>query len=141
MELAPYGDLFALQARYRYYNRYLPEPFLWHVFDSLAASAEAMFMCSTEGLPPRMTAVSTTDRVVNFDIKNTNVFLGYAEHRQSDPSKCGGTQKYDYPVVKMGDFGLSLFTGPTDRRNPVGYFGYGTAFARPPVSDPSATDY
>jgi len=99
MELAPYGELYGLLHRYCYLNRFLPEAFLWHVFDSLAEAAQVMANCSTQDLPPGNKGPKyASDRLVNFDIKTPNIFLGYAEHRQSNrfwSTRYGGTRKYD----------------------------------------------
>lgn len=133
LELAPYGDLDGLIRRYRYYNQFLPESFLWHVAHSLLEGAEVMMQCSRDEIPLRSTPLNDTDEVVNFDIKTVNVFLGYAERRKN-ASRRGGTTRYDYPTIKLGDFGMAFFTGEDDHDNPCLYFAHGTRHCRPPVS-------
>lgn len=137
-EYAAHGELFYLLYRYYYWHQYLPEPFLWHLFDSLISAAVAMRDCSHQNLPYGDSGPKhASDQVVNLDIKNENVFLGYAEHREPDNqgnfSSYGGTRKYDYPVIKLGDFGLAHFTGPEDPHNPRIYLEVGGKGMRPPV--------
>lgn len=137
-ELAPYRDLNSLLEMYRYWNQYLPEAFLWHIFDSLAEAAVRMRDCEWGNMPttrrPREKRFRT-DKVVHMDIKPENIFMSYPDHRanhgQEDGSSCGGTTKYDYPVIKLGDFGLCAWTGPDGPENPRA-FGRGTYCFIPP---------
>lgn len=136
-ELAPYGNLAALWYRYRYWNTYLPEAFLWHLFDSLTSAAIQMLEPSKDGLPAGKAGrqVRETDQVVHFDFKPGNIFLGRPDHRDGIRSTWGGTRKYDYPVVKIGDFGFSKYTGDDDVNNPLRWMlRYGTACYMSPVS-------
>lgn len=54
------------------------------------------------------------------------VFLGYNAHPKSP--------WYEYPVIKVGDWGLASFTNTLDPHNPERFEGKGTAWYLPPVS-------
>lgn len=97
-------------------------------------AALKMRNCSQDNLPVGTAGPKAGDnQLVNLDIKADNVFLGYPEHRSGpQQSSWRGTQKLDYPVVKLGDFGLCIFTGPQDVDNPYQHFGAGTAGYKPP---------
>lgn len=135
-ELAPYGDLSSLWHKYRYWNTYLPEAFLWHLLDSLASAAIQMRDATKKGLPDGRFdgPVRREEQVVHFDMKPQNVFLGRPDHRVGKRCAYGGIRKFDYPVIKLGDFGLSEYTGPNDPENPKRWLGgSGTTCYRPPV--------
>lgn len=138
-ELAPYGTLFDLMLKHQYWNQYLPEAFLWHVFDSLAEAAVQLRDCTWGNMPtdrnPRGPP-HDMDQMVHFDIKPDNIFLSYPDHRsnhhQPGGSTFGGTMKYDYPVVKLGDYGLNAWTGHNDPHNPEELGIRGTSGYLPP---------
>lgn len=141
LEFAPYGTLDSLISKYRYWNTYLPEPFLWHVFASLVETVIQMDQCEWEDIPLALRSLCAnqgTGKVVNFDIKPTNIFLSYPDHRlrhgEVGGSTSGGTSKYDYPVIKLGDFGICEWTDGEDERNPSQFVEdeLGTACFRPP---------
>ena len=117
LDHAPYGDLDGLMLRYRAFNRYLPELFLWHVFDSLATA-----ICKLEFKePPFSTGI---DHVLHLDIKPANILLGYEIAHDDD--HIGGFQALQhlldemnfkekagfpqYPSIKIADFGVSSFS-------------------------------
>ncbi|KAK5101223.1 hypothetical protein LTS08_004830 [Lithohypha guttulata] len=142
LEFAPYGDLSRLMDRYRAWNRYLPEKFLWHVFDSLARA-----VCCLTDHPTNMQSLPKGDvnplaheRVVHFDIKPENIFLGYEKPvNNSEKSLYGGIAKFDdvvtcFPMIKLGDFGIAEFTAYPDksRKNPKSFWRIGTGFYRSP---------
>lgn len=97
LEYAPYGSLQNLLARYKAFNRYLPELFLWHLFNSLA---KAILVLESEGRPWF---------VAHLDIKPENVFLGYETTKSRDPELTGGLDGEDvgYPSIKLGDLGFA----------------------------------
>jgi serine/threonine protein kinase len=79
-DLCDTGTLAQLVDNYAKQNMHLPEAFLWHIFESLAA---AVLFCHTWG-------------VVHQDISLHNVFL------QSN------TEVYTYPDTQLGDFGCAV---------------------------------
>lgn len=152
LEYAPYGDLENLRARYRAFHRYLPELFLWHVFNSLAKAVHVLEK-KQRAWPD---AFKDGEYVVHADIKPKNIFLGYEElerpeetpldsERLEEPIECeqphfqsGGLQNPEdipiYPSIKLGDFGLAMYTSEQDEANPEKFRGVGTAYFQPPVS-------
>lgn len=110
LEYAPYDTLESLRRKYRYYHQYLPEAFLWHVFDSLASAALTVRQCPQHNLPyPNAeNAPKGNASLVHFDLKLENIFLGYPEPYGLRGNR-GGTRFYDYPTIKLGDFGLMTF--------------------------------
>lgn len=136
-EYAPYGNLENLMRRYRVWHQYLPEPFLWHVFDCLCHALTAMY-----AEPPRIRILGRYRRwpkgsqVVHFDIKPNNVFLGYEGASELDGPLTGGAEHISYPMIKLGDFGIGEITNPQDKNNPSNMWGQGTSGFKPPVSKP-----
>jgi len=124
LEYAPYGNLKGLLWRYRYWHQFLPEAFIWHVFDSLAHAVENIRDCSLDDMPwdTDRTRPEPGDnpRLVHFDIKLENVFLGYSDPVDASRER-GGARKYGYPIVKLGDFGVMTLTSDSDIDNPLSY--------------------
>lgn len=84
------------------------------------------------GLPDGDPDDNVRDEITHLDIKPCNIFLGHPEHRAGIYSSFGGTRVYDYPVIKLGDYGLAKYTGEADMDNPDGHWGQGTASYLPP---------
>lgn len=134
LELAPFGDLYNLLWKYRFWNQYLPEPFLWHVFDSLAEAAVKLRHCDWANMPSLRNPPGPphdSDQMVHFDIKPDNIFLSYPDHssnhHQQGGSTSGGSKKYDYPVIKLGDHGLNYWmdqTSPPGTNTMIGTSGF-----------------
>lgn len=101
LEYAPYGTLANLLARYKAFNRYLPELFLWHLFNSLARAILTLEQ-DVPGIAPYYLA--------HLDIKPENIFLGYETPKRHDSKYTGGLKddNVKYPTIKLGDFGLGL---------------------------------
>lgn len=133
LEYAPYGTLANLLARYKASNRYLPELFLWHVFNSLAKA----LLVLEQGTANRHVETS----LIHFDIKPENIFLGYEAAKSSDPDVTGGLdgEIFNYPSIKLADFGLArVFVEDTEpSMEEIGARGTPTYFA--PVSRMSST--
>lgn len=127
LEYGQNRDLNVLRHRYRAWDKYLPELFLWKVFLSLAKAAEKM----QNGYPP-WKIMHVTQRkeidldakvfMLHFDMKPHNVLL-----TDADPS---ATE--NYPEVRVADFGLSKIVRPLGTENPRDYWSYGTLNFRPP---------
>lgn len=144
MEYAPYGNLNILRWRYRAFNRYLPELFLWHLFNSLAQAVEAMEKDALTGDTIGSLQRHKNDFILHLDIKPENIFLGYeethAERRPEAPWRTGGLVEPLYPSVKMGDFGLAQYSYegddqdvPEPAENPRGLLWQGTPGFKAPV--------
>lgn len=131
-EYAPYGSLERLITRYRAWNQYLPESFLWHVFDSLAQILVTFNETAPDVKEHKIGMVRAADRLVHFDIKPDNIFLGYEQPFNGEDHKYGGHQSNVYPMVKIGDFGVSSLTSDKDRENPWRLWGTGTRYYMPP---------
>lgn len=141
LEFSPYGELSRLMDRYRAWHQYLPEAFLWHVFDSLALVllTKAELATDPEGLP-RPNNYTANDRMLHFDIKPDNIFLGYQQpFNATTKEKHGGLTQFEgkkrtiYPIIKLGDFGVAeLVGGEEDVENPNTLWGVGTPFYKAP---------
>ena len=140
---APYYTLDELLARYRCWNAFVPELFLWHVAWSLAKAAKAL------SRPPHGSSLvhehplynkgySQKCSIIHMDLKPNNIFLDYApindEQIEAMYSEAVSDEVAEhnpidtYPTVKLADFGLSVYSGP---RN-AGEFGGGTPGYYPP---------
>jgi len=113
-----------LRARYRAFHRYLPELFLWHVFNSLAKAILELENVHDAEQP-------LGKYVVHADIKLANIFLGY-EELHGPPERTGGLQSGKYPTVKLGDFGCANLARDNDRANSNRMTGFGTPGCYPP---------
>lgn len=129
LEFAPWGDLRLLKNNYCAWNTHFPEEFLFHVFHGLAHAALGL----KAGPFFDYNAYRVTRHkdgqafVVHFDLKPENIFL-------ADPIARTEYECYNYPTIKMGDFGLAAITGWFDESNPRMYSNHGTPGYIPPVS-------
>lgn len=97
---------------------WLPEPFLWHVFECLANAGVLMERGELD-----RAGLEDWDTILHLDLKTSNVFLG-------PPS----TERYrGYPVPKIGDFGSCVIQKRHDSRKVKDYpmIG-GSGYNRPP---------
>lgn len=128
LEFAPWGDLRLLINNYCAWNTHFPEDFLFHVFHGLAHAALGLAAGSFFDYNDRDAQYEEGQAcVVHFDLKPENVFL-------ADPIVRREYQYFNYPAIKMGDFGLAVITGPFDVWNPKIYKNRGTPGYIPPVS-------
>lgn len=118
LEYSPYGNIQDLIDRYRAFNRYLPELFLWHAFNSLARA-----ICEFEEAQAQQ---EIPKRILHLDLKPPNIFLGY-EKNSPDPStgimQSGGLFDLGiYPTLRVGDFGLAVLqmTGTSEKTRTIG---------------------
>ncbi|KAI7543006.1 hypothetical protein KC331_g7642 [Hortaea werneckii] len=135
MEFCPYGDLadLALSSRYTRARRrldkqgivdmvsplWIPEPFIWSVFESLATAGLLMEKGELDAHPGEP---YWWEEIIHRDFKLPNIFLG-----ENLESRYRG-----YPSTKLGDFGLSLILRKDDNRPNKRFSGVGTIGARPP---------
>ncbi|KAI7284134.1 hypothetical protein KC345_g2454 [Hortaea werneckii] len=102
---------------------WLPEPFIWACFESLAKAGLLMEQGSLDENP-----LTKWDLIVHFDLKPSNVFLGVPS---ANSFVC-------YPQAKLGDFGLAQLFSPKDNAHYDKYCGRGTAYCRAPEQVPFA---
>lgn len=136
LEFAPWGDLRLLKNKYSAWNTHFPEEFLFHVFHGLAHAAVVLKAGNFFDYNDRDAQYEEGQAfVVHFDLKPENVFL-------ADPIVRADYPYFNYPAVKMGDFGLAVITGRFDEWNPRMYRSHGTPGYIPPVrcSHPSLLD-
>ena len=107
LEYCPYGDLQDVLRRHVASNVSIPEPLIWHIFESLV---NAGLLTEQGGVTqPR----NPWMEIVHLDFKPPIVLLGLY------PQPAGGRGNWAaYPTVKLGDYGLAAETSPTDGRNP-----------------------
>ncbi|RMY01810.1 hypothetical protein D0867_11268 [Hortaea werneckii] len=135
MEFCPYGDLADLalsssytRARHRLNKQgsgggslppWIPEPFIWSVFESLATAGLLMEKGELDAHPGEP---YWWEEIIHRDFKLPNIFLG-----ENLESRYRG-----YPSTKLGDFGLSLILRKDDNRPNNRFSWVGTRGARPP---------
>ncbi|KAI7588572.1 hypothetical protein KC346_g16985 [Hortaea werneckii] len=135
MEYCPYGDLADLvwnsvysRARQRLDEQedgkrnlplWVPEPFIWSVFESLATAGLLMAKGELDANPGEP---HWWEEIIHRDFKLANIFLG-----ENLESRYRG-----YPSTKLGDFGLSLILRKDDNRTNEEFTGVGTKGARAP---------
>lgn len=115
IEYCPYGDLATIYEHYQGIDKPIPEPLLWHIFESLVHVGLIM---EQGGITQ---AKAGWTQILHRDLKPSNAFLSL--HPQPVPS---GDNWAAYPTIKLGDYGLAVETSPTDTRNPGDFTGAGT---------------
>ncbi|KXS99603.1 hypothetical protein AC579_5769 [Pseudocercospora musae] len=107
MEFCSGGDLWALFTNYWPRNQnFMPEPFLWAVFDSLVTAGLLM-----EGAHLRDAARTIWDEIIHGDMKPDNVFIS---------DNTSATFR-GFPLAKLGDFGIATIF-PKAGINPADYW-------------------
>ncbi|GAB1728003.1 hypothetical protein NU195Hw_g2968t1 [Hortaea werneckii] len=134
MEFCPYGDLldFVLdsvysRARQRLHEQgngnnsplWIPEPFIWSVFENLATAGVLMERGELDAHPGEP---HWWEEIIHRDFKLANIFLG-----ENLESRYRG-----YPSIKLGDFGLSIILRKDDNRPNDRFSNVGTRGARAP---------
>ncbi|GAB1738859.1 hypothetical protein NU219Hw_g3643t1 [Hortaea werneckii] len=135
MEFCPYGDLgdLAFSPKYALARQrlnepgrgnqdlpaWIPEPFIWSVFESLATAGLLMEKGELDAHPGEP---HWWEEIIHRDFKLSNVFLG-----ENLEARYRG-----YPSTKLGDFGLSLILRKDDNRPNGDFSGVGTKGARAP---------
>lgn len=136
LEYGAHRDLSVLRRRYKAFDRYLPELFLWQVFLSLAKAVHRMEV----GYPPWkiVDTMNLTESpalrslfLLHFDVKPANVLL-------TEPSRAGDPTRLAenaYPQAKLADFGLADLLHQNDLGNPGDFWRQGTHFFRAPEQE------
>ncbi|KAI6804518.1 hypothetical protein KC361_g86 [Hortaea werneckii] len=135
MEFCPYGDLADLVLNSDYWRArqpsdgqgsgkdhlqpWVPEPFIWSVFESLATAGLLMEKGELDAHPGEP---HWWEEIIHRDFKLANIFLG-----ENLESRYRG-----YPSTKLGDFGLSLILRKDDERPNDRFSSVGTRGARAP---------
>ncbi|KAI7156431.1 hypothetical protein KC349_g6347 [Hortaea werneckii] len=135
MEFCPNGDLgdLALSPNYALARQrlneqgnggqdlppWIPEPFIWSVFESLATAGLLMEKGELEAHPGEP---HWWEEIIHRDFKLSNIFLG-----ENLEARYRG-----YPSTKLGDFGLSLILRKNDNRPNGDFVEVGTKGARAP---------
>ncbi|KAK5377634.1 hypothetical protein LTR20_002095 [Exophiala xenobiotica] len=135
-EFCPYDSLESLRLKYKAWNTYLPEAFLWHIFYSLAEGCLKFSIGPFKNLASSRFGQRFPEAyLLHNDIKTENILLG------SNITKDGKRQWY--PVAKFADFGLSIITNPYEAlRNTARFLQKGTRVWYPPGQRSSMmTDY
>ncbi|KAH0845400.1 hypothetical protein FOPE_11314 [Fonsecaea pedrosoi] len=107
LEFCEFGTLETLRLRYKAWNRYLPEPFLWHTFYFLANAY--LDLCTGPYRSLKFWNFGQAhpgQYLLHNDLKTDNIFL--ANHTNRDEGAIW------YPVPKIGDFGLATTTNPDE---------------------------
>lgn len=116
MEYCPYGDLRKILEHHRTINQHIPEPLIWHIFESLV---NAGFLMEQGSVAQRRAGWT---QILHRDFKPQNAFLGL------HPNPVPGRENWAaYPTIKLGDYGLAVETSDTDDRNPDDFVDAGTA--------------
>lgn len=131
-EWCGYGDIYQLSRKYQPYltrNRvpsppvteqdWLPEAFLWSVFESLARAGRIMSRGAVAGAGP-----ADWSQIIHADLKPMNVFLG---------ENTSGLNS-GYPLAKIGDFGCAMIIphDATRGRPGIEYMHWGTNYCHAP---------
>ncbi|KIW28415.1 uncharacterized protein PV07_08082 [Cladophialophora immunda] len=103
LEFCEFDTLETLRLRYKAWNKYLPEAFLWHTFHFLAQAYLDFCTGPYRSLKFwNFGEILSGQYLLHNDIKTDNIFLGM------NATKDEGT--IWYPVPKIGDFGLAITT-------------------------------
>ncbi|KIW69466.1 hypothetical protein PV04_05342 [Phialophora macrospora] len=102
-EFCEFGTLETLRLRYKAWNKYFPELFLWHVFHCLAKGYLDFVRARWRSLKQLDFGEQIDGQyLLHNDIKTENIFLA------TNPTRDEGTVWY--PKPKIGDFGLATTT-------------------------------
>ncbi|KAJ9611256.1 hypothetical protein H2200_004439 [Cladophialophora chaetospira] len=106
-EFCEFGSLETLRLRYKAWNKYFPELFLWHVFHCFAKAYLDFVRGPWRSLKHlNFGEIVPGQYFLHNDLKADNIFLA------ANPAKDSDT--IWYPKPKIGDFGLSVTTHPLE---------------------------
>ncbi|OCT47607.1 hypothetical protein CLCR_03390 [Cladophialophora carrionii] len=125
-EFCEFGTLESLRLRYKAWNKYFPELFLWHVFHCLAKGYLDFVRARWRSLRNLDFGEQVDGQyLLHNDIKTENIFLATNPSRDEDTVW--------YPKPKIGDFGLATTTNAGEiNRNHAKAMQAGTPCWQPP---------
>ena len=133
MEYAPHQSLITIGMRYWSFDKYLPELWLWCIFEKLVEACNLMRECPGKWHPMDPNAPRDRPNASNFiihcDIKPQNIFVFDRQPLQDRSKKLP-----QIPLVKLGDFGLAQVTRRVNHTHPNNEMlsGVGTQAYMPP---------
>ncbi len=123
----PYDSLYTLAMKYKMWDAWLPELFVWHVFIQLLKGVQTLESSPPEDTLCNVPGTRKTCFLIHLDLKPDNILLDYgADVDHADSSA-------HYPDVRIADFGVSQYTCFADDQNPDS-IDAGTPGYKPPVS-------
>ncbi|ATZ50044.1 hypothetical protein BCIN_05g04340 [Botrytis cinerea B05.10] len=124
LEICDLGTLSDMVSEFRDRDEFIPEGFIWHVFEQLFSG-----LAFLHGEHPQYVTkpefAGRTQTTVARDVKSNNIFI------QSLPAN---SPPNTYPNIKLGDFGESLHLPRRGTRN----YNYGNSTCDPPDNKMSA---
>lgn len=126
LSFAPHGDLRLLMNKYRGWNTYFPEEFLWQIFHGLANAVQTLEKGPFDDMATGTRLPAGEAWLLHLDLKPENIFL-------DDPVDSPNYIFINYPTVKVGDFGIAQLSSPNDATNPTFLRYAGTEGYDPPV--------
>ena len=124
-QYCPHSDLNPLMARYRAFNTYLPELFLWRTLCSIAEAGTFLKDCpchwrpiAIDGQVPNDFGQNEASCIFHFDLKPGNIFVGPNPRKSA---RQGDVQQY--PAIYVSDFGGATVKEGRSRRRRSFQFG------------------
>ena len=116
LEYASHGNLLNVTQRYLLKHKYLPELFIWSVFEMLAETADLMRRCPGQWQPLFQDQPGNLNRngqdpnkfILALDVKPENILI----FDRSEVLGAAHPRLPRLPVVKLADFGLTKVFGP-----------------------------
>lgn len=138
LEYCNMGTLNPLILRYKAWGYHLPEAFIWWMAHGLLRSCQSM----EPGTGMEFRSDGAADAAIGFGRYMTNSFMLHNDMKEDNvfvtsqkPGARTNIVPYSgYPIVKMGDFGLSRTTFYADPSSRADTVPLGTLMYMPPVS-------